>query len=581
MVHVNIQDVNDNGPFFSSFNVTVAEGQPANTPVTILSQFTNDLDGPGNQGPFTYSYKSGSPMEYEYFTIESNGAVKTKKVLDRETQAEFWVPVVVKDAGQPAQSSTLTFRVLVQDINDNGPKPRYLNIYLSLFDNQLMSGPIANVEPLDDDLVGSYTCTLEGNSNTAVFTIDSGCDLKLRQVPTKTEYTLHVSGKSEKDEIVSYDVVVKISPFDNSTVEHSTVLQIDATTASNFMQTTYTSFQSSLEAHLGTSDKIHMFGLSDQPSGSLLINLAVSNNLEEYYSKDQLIQKLSAGKSQIEKDTSKYIASLDFTGCKENHCKNNGQCDSHVTVQGTNHVAESPYQVFTNPTLLLNTYCRCQPEFTGPDCSQPATPCGSIYCQNGATCVTNGNQPTCSCPATWTGQKCDQDVNECATPGYCRNGGSCVNTLGGFNCQCAEGYFGKQCEDGENYCKSSPCVHGQCQNQPDGFVCLCDYGHFGQTCDKSSLGFYETSYMEYQPLTSFQSLEAVFATEAENALLLYNPVKSGNTDKFVALEIVGGNVRFSISVGVGDVNRLEVTKPVNNAHWFRARIVINSQMVGT
>merc|ERR1719205_405156 len=72
-------------------------------------------------------------------------------------------------------------------------------------------------------------------------------------------------------------------------------------------------------------------------------------------------------------------------------------------------------------------------------------------CLNGARC--NGDavtgKATCSCPAGFTGQFCENDVDECrATSGapVCMNGGQCVNTPGSFQCRCPAGFSGRRCE---------------------------------------------------------------------------------------------------------------------------------------
>ena len=53
-------------------------------------------------------------------------------------------------------------------------------------------------------------------------------------------------------------------------------------------------------------------------------------------------------------------------------------------------------------------------------------PCDSSPCHPNATCYNlNGGQYRCMCPPTYTGVRCDEDIDECAVfPFICRNGGS-------------------------------------------------------------------------------------------------------------------------------------------------------------
>lgn len=572
MVQVAIGDINDNGPYFTNFTANVTEEQNPEVSVIDLTQYTHDLDGPGNQGPYTYQHVSGNDRSYEFFRIDSTGQVKAIKVIDRETDASFNVPVLVKDNGQPTQSSTLTFKITVLDINDNPPRPRYANIFLSLYNGSVPTTAIANVRPLDDDIVGTYSCQLTVQNPTALFRLeDNSCNLGLIGFPSESSYTLQLKGNDGSESPVTYDIGVKVSVFDNVSLSYSTVIQIADVSADHFIQNKYSNFILSVKAAFTSQDTVQLIGLTQHSSGDLLLHLAVKSFVDnEYYSLESLRQKLTSSKTNIEKETGIFIVGVAYSACGVNHCNNGGSCASNVLVKDTSSVADSDFLVFSNPTLSLSTYCVCPPEYTGPDCSQEATPCGNIYCHNGGTCF---NQQ-CQCPDTWTGSSCEQDVNECKQ-NPCQNGATCENTAGSFTCHCRDGYFGKTCQEGNNYCQSNPCIHGKCENLVDTFKCKCNYGYFGQTCQLSSYGFLESSYLEFPTLTSLSSIEVTFATEKTNSLLLYNP--SSRNSNFVALEIIDGRVQFSVSLG-SETARLALSLPVNTATWFRVKLARNTEV---
>ena len=55
---------------------------------------------------------------------------------------------------------------------------------------------------------------------------------------------------------------------------------------------------------------------------------------------------------------------------------------------------------------------------------------------------------TCICKPGYYGDKCENDVNECAS-NPCRNGGTCLNQENRYVCQCPRGTRGKFCEMGK------------------------------------------------------------------------------------------------------------------------------------
>jgi len=499
--------------------------------------------------------------------------VKTKDVIDREVDELFNVPVIVTDNGQPRMSSTLTFKVMVSDINDNDPQPRYARLFLSLFEGVVPTVPVASVRPLDDDIFGSYSCEFEGTNPTAVFGIQpNSCDLMIKSFPIESSYTLHVRGDDGSVNPVTYDIDVKVMLFDNNSVTHSTILQIADVTADHFMEAKYVNFLRAVGQAFSTQDTVKLLGFTQHATGDLLLHLVVKNFADdEYYSQEVLRDTLAARKSEIEKESVVFIVDVAYSSCGTNYCQNGGSCASQVNVQSSRFVADSDFRIFSNPSLTLSTYCKCPPEYTGPDCSQQATPCGNIYCHNGGTC----NNQQCQCTAAWIGSSCEQDVNECVRD-VCQNGATCENTPGDYVCHCRDGYFGKTCQEGDNYCQSNPCQYGTCENLVNTFQCRCNYGYFGRTCQLSSTGFHESSYLEFPTLTTLSNIEVTFATEKQNSLLMYNP--SSRSNNFVALEIVNGRVQFSVSLGTGEITRLSVAKSVNTGQWFKANVARNTEV---
>uniref|UniRef100_A0A8C7YEY0 Sushi, nidogen and EGF-like domain-containing protein 1 n=1 Tax=Oryzias sinensis TaxID=183150 RepID=A0A8C7YEY0_9TELE len=95
-------------------------------------------------------------------------------------------------------------------------------------------------------------------------------------------------------------------------------------------------------------------------------------------------------------------------------------------------------------------------------CNNSASVCPHLRpCMNSGRCIDDcitGNPSfTCSCLAGFTGQRCQIDVDECAS-NPCQNGGTCKDHTNSFSCECPAGYTGLQCETGTSSCSIGVCI---------------------------------------------------------------------------------------------------------------------------
>lgn len=88
MVHIELLDVNDNGPVFDTPEVIgyVSENEPAGTSIMTLS--ATDPDLPPNGAPFTYRLIGGK--QSDMVTLDKHsGVLRTTRSLDRETMPQL------------------------------------------------------------------------------------------------------------------------------------------------------------------------------------------------------------------------------------------------------------------------------------------------------------------------------------------------------------------------------------------------------------------------------------------------------------------------------------------------------------
>jgi len=132
-----------------------------------------------------------------------------------------------------------------------------------------------------------------------------------------------------------------------------------------------------------------------------------------------------------------------------------------------------------NCTGIGSFSCDCDTGWSGDTCDQDVDECTGEPCMHG-TCVNSIGSFSCTCDTGWSGDTCDQDVDECTgTP--CVHG-TCANNIGSFSCDCDTGWEGDTCDQDVDECTGTPCVHGTCANSIGSFSCDCDIGWEGDTC---------------------------------------------------------------------------------------------------
>ena len=61
-------------------------------------------------------------------------------------------------------------------------------------------------------------------------------------------------------------------------------------------------------------------------------------------------------------------------------------------------------------------------------------------CEHGGSCVNTPGSFKCDCMPGFEGERCDQDIKECAS-NPCRNDATCLDHRGYYECVCMPGKF--------------------------------------------------------------------------------------------------------------------------------------------
>lgn len=98
---------------------------------------------------------------------------------------------------------------------------------------------------------------------------------------------------------------------------------------------------------------------------------------------------------------------------------------------------------------LLSVINSCPANFTGDHCENNVDECLVLSnpCKNGATCTDYYGGYVCRCIYGWEGFDCSINKDDCITQADgsppCLSGGTCVDKVGKYNCICLPGWTGK------------------------------------------------------------------------------------------------------------------------------------------
>ena len=178
-----------------------------------------------------------------------------------------------------------------------------------------------------------------------------------------------------------------------------------------------------------------------------------------------------------------------------------------------------------NCTGIGSFSCACYTGWSGDTCDQDVDECVDQSCSGHGTCTDSTDSTValgvfkCVCDSGWSGDTCSTDMDECVDQS-CSMHGTCTESntnptvaLGEYSCACGTGWSGDTCGTDVDECDGQSCPgHGTCtDSNTDSTVALGEYscrcyqngGFIGTNCDQM-VGPEITSGQCGNPITTFE-----------------------------------------------------------------------------
>ncbi|XP_066572853.1 protocadherin alpha-8 isoform X12 [Amia ocellicauda] len=199
LIFVNVLDINDNTPVFSSavYKVRIYENAPYGTSVIKLN--ATDLDI-GFNGEIVYSFiNRGNENVLDAFAIDPDtGDISVKGNLDYEETSAYEIRAQAQDRGHSPLATHCKILVEIIDLNDNIPEIAVTSLVNTVREDANIGTAIALITVIDNDSGknGVVHCQLPGS-----------VPFKL-QSSYKNYYSLVVGGALDRESASQYNVTI-------------------------------------------------------------------------------------------------------------------------------------------------------------------------------------------------------------------------------------------------------------------------------------------------------------------------------------------------------------------------------------
>ncbi|KAM3911904.1 protein crumbs homolog 1-like isoform 2-T2 [Leptodactylus fuscus] len=282
---------------------------------------------------------------------------------------------------------------------------------------------------------------------------------------------------------------------------------------------------------------------------------------------------------------------MDIDECAEHPCLHDSICmeRSNQTHYGTQPEFSTDFSYGSAAGYL----CRCQPGFTGENCSVNINECEPAPCENAGSCVDQINGFICQCAPGYTGVLCTINIDDCES-NPCENGATCEDGVADYTCKCPAPVLdgitwgGKNCST-----KLLGCLNHTCQNNAvcipyyeeeiHSYFCKCQPGFYGVDCSiPTTFSFSSGGYIIYDLEVSNKSKRSTedhstyiavrFRTTLPTMVLLYR----GDETSYLILELYNGLLQVLCNTSNTSSVLVIEDYRVDDGHWYKAEVTLNS-----
>nr|CAD7461382.1 unnamed protein product [Timema tahoe] len=413
-----VQDINDNAPkLLEDYRPVVQEHEPPRQILEIAA--TDEDDSTKNNGPpFTFTLDINSEeiikasfkvenQEREY-NNENKAVISSLRSFDREQQKEYLVPIVIKDSGSPAMSSTSTITVVIGDANDNKMQPGLKDI---VFYNYMGKAPDSEigrvfVYDLDDwDLPDKKFYWKDSehprfrlDEDTGMITMRHGTkegryNLKFKVYDLKHTQTDVLANVSITVKELSHESVINSGSIRVSGITDEDFVRVWEYKSKRHQRSKTARLRHKLADLLNTEhEDVDVFSVQLREKNPPVTDVRFSAYKPPYYKPVRLNGLVLLHREEIEKDVGINITMVAIDECLYENQKCEGSCTN------TMNISNSPYLVDGNTTSLVGVRVDVMAECT----------CGAH----------NFTESECFCPSGYNGAQCQQTTRSFRGDGW-------------------------------------------------------------------------------------------------------------------------------------------------------------------